>query len=100
MGQCGSNCAWIETVASGGIGYGFVDQQNRNVVPNWINPLACTAFQTLSVLFQSERFLADGTDQDVKQVFGDHGFTYTTFGRARRAPTDEDCAIDFHRTGE
>ena len=84
--------AWIklhlgETGCSGGIGYGFIDQQNGNVVPNWINPLACAAFQALSVLFQGERFLADRTDEDVQQAFGDHGFTYTTFGQAQHAPT-------------
>jgi hypothetical protein len=65
-----------ETETSAGIGHGFVDQQNGNVVPNWIDPLAGAAFQTLPVLFQRERFLALGTDQDVKQIFGDHKFYF------------------------
>ena len=57
---------------SGGIDYSLVDQQNGNVVPNWVDPPARAAFQAL-VPFQHNRLSAGGTDQDVEQVFGDHG---------------------------
>ena len=57
---------------SGGIDYSFVDQQNGNVVPDWVNPPARAALQVLSP-FRRNRLPAGGTDQDVEQVSGNHG---------------------------
>jgi hypothetical protein len=65
-----------ETKVSGGIDCSLINQQNGNVVPNWIDPSASAASQTLSVLFQRERFLAGGTDQDIEQIFGNHEFYF------------------------
>jgi len=81
-----------ETGRSGRIDDSFIDQQNGNVVPDWIDPSAGAAFQALAVPFQHERFSAGGADQDIQQVFGDHEFLFYTWTVARRT-------IDFHNAG-
>jgi hypothetical protein len=94
---------------SGGIGYGFVNQQNGNVVPDLIDPLAGAALQALSIVLQSERLFAGGADQNGKQVIGDHE-VYFIQRRALIVGVDarsslgfqrfHTAAIDFHMAGE
>ncbi len=57
---------------SGGVDFGFVDQQNRNVVAHRINPAALGALQTFAVALHSERFFAERANQDVEQVLRNH----------------------------
>ena len=57
----------------------FIDQQNGNVVPDWIDAPAGAALQAL--VFQRERLFAGGADQHVEQVLGDHGGILARFVR-------------------
>ncbi len=55
-----------------GVGDGFIDQQNRNIVPNWIHAPAITALQAFPIFFEHQRFFAYGADQDVQQILWNH----------------------------
>ena len=68
-----------EWVISGWINPGFIHQHDRNSVPHRIDAAALGTFKTLALVFQGERFLADGTDQDVEQVLRNHGVDFTLF---------------------
>jgi hypothetical protein len=57
---------------SGGVDFGFVDQQNRNVVAHRIYPAALSALQALAVALQSERFFTKRANQNVEQVLRNH----------------------------
>ena len=50
----------------------FVDEQDRNVVADGINPSAFKAFQRLTTVFQDQRFLAERAGEDVEQVLRNH----------------------------
>jgi hypothetical protein len=92
----------IETACSGGIDDGFVDQQNGNVVPNGIDPLAGAALQALAFPLQREGLFTGGADQDVEQVFGIHRVYLIRYGNLILVfPSSKDSlhAIDFHTTG-
>jgi hypothetical protein len=52
---------------------GLVHQQNRNVIAYRICPEAGATLQTLAVGFECERLFADGTNQNIEQVLGNHG---------------------------
>src|SRR5207302_4798598 len=53
---------WLQNTQLGRVGGGFVDQQDRNIVLDRINPPALSAFQALA--FLEQRLFADWADQD------------------------------------
>ena len=56
----------------------FINQKDRDLIPNGIDASALGALQAFTVVFQSEWFLADRADQDVEQILGDHGVVHST----------------------
>ena len=66
-------------IISGWINNGFIHQHDGNSVPHRVDAAALGALQTLALVFQGERFLADGTDQDVEQVLRNHEVDFTLF---------------------
>ena len=62
----------------GGFGHGLVYQQNRNVVAHGVNAATLSAAQALATRREHQRLLADGTDQNIEQILGDHKFILTT----------------------
>ena len=66
-------------VISGWINHGSIHQHDGNSVPHRVDAAALGALQALALVFQGERFLADGTDQDVEQVLRNHGVDFTLF---------------------
>jgi hypothetical protein len=52
---------------------GLVHQQNRNVIAYRICPEARATLQALAVGFENERLFADGTNQNIEQILGNHG---------------------------
>jgi hypothetical protein len=58
---------------SGGIGGGLVHQHDWDAVPDRVDAAALGTLQTLSLVFQHQRLLADWAHQDVEQVLGNHG---------------------------
>ena len=70
--RSGTDCddrIWL----SGRIDHSFIRQHDGNSVANRVDAAALGTLQTLALVFQCERFLADGTDQDVEQVLRNHG---------------------------
>jgi hypothetical protein len=61
------------------LGDGILDQQDRDVIPNRISPATLATLQGLSLVLENEGFLADGADQDVEQVLGDHESGFYAF---------------------
>jgi hypothetical protein len=57
----------------GRVGNGLINQQDGYVIPNWVDPVTLPTLETLPVVFEHQRLLAERTDQDVEQVLGDHG---------------------------
>jgi len=57
---------------SGGVGDGFVDQQNRDVVPNRVDAAAFGALQAFSRFFEQQWLLAYRANQDVQQILRNH----------------------------
>ncbi len=57
-----------QSTLSGGIHRGLVDQQNRNVVPDRVNPPTLVTLEDFRVHLQYQRLLANGAYQDVEQV--------------------------------
>jgi len=60
-------------LTSGGVGCCFVHQKDRDVVTNRIHTFTLAALQALAVLLLDKRLLADGTNQNVEKVLGNHG---------------------------
>jgi hypothetical protein len=54
------------------INNGFVDQQNRDVVPHRVNAPALQALQAFSRLFELQRLLAHRADQNFEQILRNH----------------------------
>jgi hypothetical protein len=75
---------WLQDIALGRIDDGFVDQHDWDAVPYRVNAVALAALQTLSVVFQRQRLLADRADQDVEQVLGNHERILRLFRRGKR----------------
>jgi hypothetical protein len=59
-------------ILSGWVADGFIDKQNRNVIPYRIDPTTLAALETLTIVLKDERFLAHGTHQNVQQIFRNH----------------------------
>jgi hypothetical protein len=57
----------------GGFDGGFVDEHDGNVVFNPVDAVAIRAFEGFGILAMFEGLFAGRTDQDVEQIFGDHG---------------------------
>ena len=55
-----------------GINNGFIDQQNGDVVANWIDTPALRALQALSVFFERQPLLAYRTHENVKEILRNH----------------------------
>jgi hypothetical protein len=58
-----------------GFNDGFVHQQNRDVVPNWVNAAALGALQTLAAIVLHnvlERLLAGRADQNLQEILRNH----------------------------
>jgi hypothetical protein len=87
-------------MASGRIGDGLVDQHDRDIVPDRVNAPALPALKTLSFVFQHKRLFADGADQDVEQVLGNHGEDFTPFLGERRKSLTAKIAKDRKGTTE
>lgn len=51
-----------------------INQHDGDIVLDRIHAAALNAFQATSILFQNDRFLADGTDKHVEQILGNHSF--------------------------
>jgi len=49
-----------------------VNQQNRDIVLDWIDAAAFTAFQARRILSQDERLLTSRAYQNVKQILRNH----------------------------
>jgi hypothetical protein len=62
------------------LGNGFVDQQNRYVIADRVNPMALPAFQARAVVPDHQRFLAYRTDQNVEKILRDHTSYFTPSG--------------------
>jgi len=63
---------WLDTDISCRVDRGFIYQQNRNVVADWINPMALAAFQAFSVALDAQRLLAHWANQNIQQILRDH----------------------------
>lgn len=50
----------------------LINQENGYVVPDRIDPVALAALQTLAILLERQRLFAEGADQDVEQILGNH----------------------------
>ena len=61
------------------IDHSLIDQHDGNFVTNRVDAAALGTFKALALVFQGERFLADGTDQDVEQVLRNHAVDFTLF---------------------
>ena len=70
---------------SGGIGDRFIDQQNRNIVANWVDASTLRALQAFSSFLEQQRFLAHRANQDVEQVLRNHG-SILRLGERMRMP--------------
>lgn len=55
-----------------GLGYGFIHQQNRDIVPDGIDPATLPTLQALAVVLERQWLLAHRADQDFQQVLGNH----------------------------
>lgn len=53
--------------------FGLVNQQNWDVVAHGVNTAAGSTFHARSVVLQLQRFLARRADQNVEQIFRNHG---------------------------
>ncbi|HKW16049.1 MAG TPA: serine--tRNA ligase [Terriglobales bacterium] len=60
------------TAGSGGVNFGFLDQQNGNVVANGIYPPALGALQALVIRRNGQRLFARGANQNIEQVLRNH----------------------------
>jgi len=72
-------------MASGGLGNGLVDKQDRNVVPNRVNPMTLATLQALAFILENKWFLADWADQDVEQILGNHKKDFTLLFKPTKA---------------
>ena len=70
---------------SGRVDNGFVNQHDRDVVPNGIHAATLATLQALSFVFESERFLADRANQHIEQILRNHGLAMLTPGELREA---------------
>jgi hypothetical protein len=50
----------------------LIHQQDRNAVPDGVNPVALTALQALAFMLQDQALLANRADQNFQQLWGDH----------------------------
>jgi hypothetical protein len=57
----------------GRISYGLINEQNGNLVPNWVDAPAFATFQAFPVLLEHQRLFACRTNQDIEQFLGNHG---------------------------
>ena len=57
----------------GGLDNCLIHQQDRDAVPDRIDPAAFTALQALAFVLQDQALLADRADQNFQQLWGDHG---------------------------
>jgi hypothetical protein len=57
----------------GGFNGGFVDEHDGNVILDSIDAVTVRAFQCFGILAICEGSSARGADQDVQELFGDHG---------------------------
>ena len=60
----------------GSINGSGINQQNRNAILYRINAAALPAFQAGRILFQNERFLTGGANQDVEQILRNHNESF------------------------
>jgi len=75
---------WIvgDQPGSGGLGHGFVHQQDRDIVPNRINSVTLAAFQAFAIILLRQRLLAHWTNQDFEKVLGNHDNSILRLRRA------------------
>ena len=70
---------------SGRVDNGFVNQHDWNVVPNRIHPATLATLQALSLILESEGFLADRANQHIQQILRNHDAAMLTPGGLREA---------------
>lgn len=58
---------------SSGIDFGFVDEENWNIVPHRVNPPALTALKAVVIWTDRQRLLTGWANKYVEQVLGNHG---------------------------
>jgi hypothetical protein len=58
--------ATVSKRGSGGLGNGFVHQQNGNVIPNRIDAVALSALEALPFVLERQWLLADRANQHVE----------------------------------
>jgi len=76
-------------MASGSFGDSLVYHQDRDVIPNRINSTTLPTLQALRLILEKQRFLADGADQDVEQVLGNHDRDSTPFVLCTKGVEDQ-----------
>lgn len=69
---------------SGGFDGGLVDQHDGDVIFDPVDAVAAGALQGFGILAVLESLLAGGADQNIQQIFGDHGENCTRKGREGR----------------
>lgn len=57
---------------SGRINDGFIQQHDRNLVANRVNPAAFRTLQALAAIFHRQRFLAGRANQNIEQFLRNH----------------------------
>lgn len=80
---------------SGGVDGGGVDEHDGDVVLDGVNPVADGAFEALSVGGREHRLLADGADQYIQEILGNHRCRYCSAAdlsveRDGQAPSTDD----------
>jgi hypothetical protein len=73
VARSGSKPPALMADRSGRVDGSFIDQQNRNIVPDRVDAPALNALQAFSIfLTLQQRFLAHWADEDVQQVLRNH----------------------------
>ncbi len=70
--RCGKRPRIGKARESGWIDRRLIDQQNGDVIPDRINPVARAALERLRVHLENKGLFAGGANQDLKQVLGNH----------------------------
>ena len=55
-----------------------VDKQNRDVILNGIDATTDSTLQTLPILFEDQRLLANRADENIEKILGNHGALIVT----------------------
>ncbi len=65
--------------ADSGFDYGFVHEHDGNIVLDGINASASCALEALAIIFQLQRLLARGADENVEKILRNHHERFYVF---------------------